>query len=174
MRRRRVGLLSRMRVDREPVCLFRKRAARTSRFMTGAAIAGAVGGIVAAALTLIGVVLSARWRIAEENIIKERAKWREAVRKIVVEAAIVSTPERATELWASLALRMNPNNDPDKDDRELVDLVGSLADEANRTPIVRARIVSLAAHILKHDWERAKWEAHGLPWTDEPMQERLP
>lgn len=163
-----------MRVDRELVCPFHTHAARVIRIMTGAAFAGAVGGVVAAALTLIGVVLSARWRIAEENIIKERAKWREAVRTIVVEATIVSTAERATELWASLALRMNPNNDPDKDDRELVDLVGSLTDESNRTPVVRARIVALAAHILKHDWERAKWEAHGLPWTDEPMQERLP
>jgi hypothetical protein len=140
----------------------------------GPAIAGAIGGVVAAALTLAGVVISARWRIAEENIIKERARWREAIREIVIESMNVSTAERARELWASLALRTNPNDDPDKDDRELVALVGSLADEANRNPVVRSRILALAANVLKHDWERAKWEAHGLPWSEEPTQTRLP
>ena len=128
---------------------------------------------MAAALTLIGVILSARWRIAEENITKERAKWRDDVRLLVQNAMNVESPECARELWAALALRMNPRLDPDKDDRELVDLVRSLADPANRTDEVRARVLALAANILKHDWERAKWEAHGRWWEEEPRQERL-
>ncbi|RYG55549.1 MAG: hypothetical protein EON56_05480 [Alphaproteobacteria bacterium] len=119
-------------------------------------------------------MVSARWRIAEANIIQERAKWREAIRAIVIEAVNVKSTERAGELWASLALRLNPNDDPDKDDRELVELVASLADEANWLPAVRARIVALAANVLKHDWERAKWEARIMLWAEEPIQRRLP
>ncbi|BCA63113.1 hypothetical protein HMP09_2347 [Sphingomonas sp. HMP9] len=140
-----------------------------------AAIAGAAGGILAALITLAGVILSARWRLADENIIKERAKWREAVRSIVAEAVSIDADTkdgtaRARRLWGEIALRMNPEPAGGKGDRELVKAIASLIDTSNRNDEVRGRILGLAAPILKHDWERAKWEASGRFWEDEPEQ----
>lgn len=134
-------------------------------------VAGALGGIVAAIITLVGVLTTSRWRIAEENIIKQRAEWRDAVRSIIAQAVRNEDPVEARKLWAELALRMNPTEDHTKDDRELVRLVRSLESAGERNDAVRGRIVDLAAHILKHDWTRAKWEARGWFWEDEPEQD---
>lgn len=133
-------------------------------------LAGAFGGIVAAAIALFGVLTTSRWRIAEENIIKQRAEWRDAVRSIVAQAVANEDPVEARRLWAEIALRMNPVEDHGRDDRELVRLVRSLEHASERNGAVRGRIVDLAAHILKHDWTRAKWEARGWFWEDEPEQ----
>lgn len=136
-------------------------------------VAGALGGVAAAIITLVGVLTTSRWRIAEENIIKQRAEWRDAVRSIVAQAVCNDEPAVARKLWAELALRMNPAEDAAKDDRELVRLVRSLEHASERNDMVRGRIVDLAAHILKHDWTRAKWEAQGWFWEDEPEQDLL-
>jgi hypothetical protein len=138
-----------------------------------ALIAGVLGGVIAALITLFGVLTTSRWRIAEENIIQQRAEWRDAVRSIVGQAVSNEDSGQARRLWAELALRMNPDDDPEKDDRELVRLVRSLERGSERNDAVRGRIVDLAAHILKHDWTRAKWEANGWLWEDEPEQKRL-
>lgn len=135
-------------------------------------IGGALGGVFAAMITFVGVLTTSRWRIAEENIIKQRAEWRDAVRSLISQAMVVDDALEARKIWAELALRMNPKNDAEKDDRELVALVGSLEDRQNQTHAIRSRIVDLAAHILKHDWTRAKWEARGWLWDEEPKQTR--
>ena len=134
--------------------------------------AGLLGGGLAALITLAGVLITNRRRSAEVNVIKQREKWRDAVRSLIAQTVNVHTPEQARQLWAELALRMNPGNDPDKDDAELVALVKGLEEANARTPETRARIVHLAARILKHDWTRAKWEAQGWFWEEEPEQTR--
>jgi hypothetical protein len=58
--------------------------------VAGTVLAGAIGGILAAFVTVIGLVFTTRWKIAEENIIKERAKWRDAVRSLI-EQGVVET-----------------------------------------------------------------------------------
>lgn len=133
-------------------------------------LAGAIGGLLAAFVTITGLMLTTRWKIAEENIIKERAKWRDAVRSLIEQAVIETDASKLRVIATGLALRMNPTEDSAKDDRELVALVFSLEARANRTDEVRARIVALAAHILKHDWSRAKWEADLWFWQKEPLQ----
>jgi len=145
--------------------------------MTPVALAAGFAAVIASALTLLGVLLVARWRLAEENIIKERAKWRDAVRSIVSEAVALDAENEkskttALRLWGEIAVRMNPEEDGDKDDRALVQAIASLVDPANRTDGSRRLILDLAATILKHDWERAKWEARGRPWEAEPEQTR--
>jgi hypothetical protein len=135
--------------------------------------AGLLGGAVAAAITLLGVLATNRARLAEDNVIKQRAHWREAVRTLIAEAINVVDEKEARRIWAQLALRMNPD-DPTKDDIELVSLVRDLQDPAARTSERRDRIVLLAARILKHDWTRAKWEAQGWFWEDEPEQTPTP
>lgn len=141
--------------------------------MSGELLAALVGGVVASLLTLVGVLTTNRWRMAEENVIKQRAEWRAAVRSLIAQAVNLDDEADARRIWAELALRMNPRVDGGKDDRELVRLVRSLVDPAKRTDAVRGQIVDLAAHILKHDWTRAKWEAQGWFWEDEPEQDRL-
>lgn len=107
-------------------------------------------------------------------MIKQRAEWRSAVRSLIAEAVNVDNEKDARRIWAEIALRMNPDNDPNKDDTELVALVRDLNREENRTDERREQIVDLAAHILKHDWTRAKWEAQGWFWEEEPEQTRSP
>lgn len=140
--------------------------------MSETLVAGLLGGGLAALITLAGALITSRWRSAEENVIKQREKWRDAVRSLIAEAVNVDTPKDARRIWAALALRMNPEDDLDKDDAELVALVKGLEEEAGRTPERYARIVHLAARILKHDWTRAKWEAQGWFWESEPEQTR--
>lgn len=142
--------------------------------MSETLLAGLLGGGLAALITLAGVLLTSRWRSAEENVIKQRAGWRDAVRSLVAQAVNVESEADARRVWAELALRMNPDDDADKDDAELVSLVRALENSDGRTPERRARIVHLAARILKHDWTRAKWEAQGWFWEDEPQQTRSP
>lgn len=137
-------------------------------------LGGAVGGLLAALVALAGSVITARWRIAEENITKERAKWRDAVRHLIENAVTTADDVELERVWAALALRMNPNPSDGRDDRELVALVRSLRHVRYDARSQRKdRIVALAAHILKHDWERAKWEAdHHWFWQDAPKQTR--
>ena len=142
--------------------------------IAGTVLAGAVGGTLAALITLAGSALTARWRIAEENVTKERAKWRNAVRTLI-ETAVTSESELDLEkAWVALALRMNPEPSEFRDDRELVALVRALRDlPGSARAVAKDRIVALAAHILKHDWERAKWEAdHRWFWGEVPQQTR--
>ena len=140
--------------------------------MSDTLIAGLLGGALAATITLLGVLLTNRSRLAEDNIIKQRAEWPNAVRSLIAQAVNVESDNEARRIWAELALRMNPAEDPSKDDTELIVLVRGLEFEAGRTSEARERIVRLAAHILKHDWTRAKWEAQGWFWEDEPEQTR--
>ncbi|WP_242096729.1 hypothetical protein [Sphingomonas sp. CROZ-RG-20F-R02-07] len=142
--------------------------------MTATLLAGLLGGVIAAGITLAGVLITNRWRLAEENVIKQRAEWRGAVRLLISEAVNIENEKDARRIWAEIALRMNPDEDPKKDDAELVALVRDLSREENRTDDRRERIVNLAAHILKHDWTRAKWEAQGWFWEEEPEQTRCP
>jgi len=132
-------------------------------------VTGLTGGLVASLLTLWGVLLTARWRITEENIIKERAKWRDAVRLLIEQSMIKNDRTELRRIAAGLALRMNPKT---HDDRELVALVYSLQHRANRKDETYQKIVALSAHILKHDWTRAKWEARPRLWWKAPHQTR--
>lgn len=138
--------------------------------VAGTVLAGAIGGLLAAFVTVIGLILTTRWKIAEENIIKERARWRDAVRSLIEQAVVENNSLKLRGIATGLALRMNPAEDSTKDDRELVALVYSFEDRENRTEAARARIVALAAHILKHDWSRAKWEADLWFTQREPVQ----
>lgn len=138
--------------------------------VAGTVLAGAIGGLLAAFVTVTGVIFTTRWKIAEENIIKERAKWRDAVRSLIEQAVVETDASKLRAIATGLALRMNPTEDSNKDDRELVALVYSMEAPDNRTEEVRGRVVALAAHILKHDWSRAKWEAELWFTQKEPVQ----
>jgi hypothetical protein len=98
-----------------------------------------------------------------ENITKERADWRDEIRKKALEthqAAEVGNTRRLSELALEFALVLNPL---DKEDRPIVALIHQL-------PYAEGKEKSLTefgeriALLLKHDWQRAKAEAGSVPW----------
>lgn len=113
--------------------------------LTSAVIAAIVSGLVA--------LLTSERRIAAENVIQERMKWREKIRELAVEghqALVEADAAKLTELRARFSLRLNPHDPKDQQ------ILGLLApDNAGRTEEFTQRI----ALLLKHDWERAKYEA---------------
>lgn len=94
-----------------------------------------------------------------ENITRERAKWRDKVRDKALDVhKATNTGNEAwlSELHLEFSLILNPLDD---EDRTILDLIRQLKngpDELHLTEF--ADRVSL---LLKHDWDRAKWEARG-------------
>jgi hypothetical protein len=134
-----------------------------SDLISSAVIAAIVSGIVA--------FLTAERRLASENVIQERAKWREDIRDLAdqIYRTIVSgavDADQFGELRAKLALRLNPH---DQDDQGILALIvpgdSTRADEFNQR----------VALLLKHDWERARREANLwlLMFTVEPKRLRF-
>ena len=73
--------------------------------LTSAVIAAIVSGLVA--------LLTSERRIAAENVIQERMKWRDKVRELPSEvrsAFIGHDTARLTELRAQFSLRLNPHD----------------------------------------------------------------
>lgn len=115
-------------------------------------------GLLLLAAVVSGFVsfLTSERRLASENIIQERTKWRERVRCLAEESysAILrgeSDTNNFRELRAKLALRLNPH---DASDQEILALVAQ--GDAVRADEFNQRI----ALLLKHDWERARREGN--------------
>jgi hypothetical protein len=104
-------------------------------------------------------LLSSERRIAAENVIQERMKWRDKVRELTSEVRKASVePDRAklAELRAQFSLHLNPH---DRRDQQILALVAP--DNASRVEELTQRV----ALLLKHDWERAKYEASLYRWV---------
>ena len=122
--------------------------------------------IVAAAASLVGVAIGAAvslrtntQNIKVENITKERAKWRENVREKalgVYKAAVAKDLSALDEHHLVFALILNP---VDTEDRSILSLIRQLKSTANEHRL--AELADRVALLLKHDWQRAKWEAEG-------------
>ncbi len=133
-------------------------AAEGSTTIITALIAGAaalVGAIIGAAASLRNNTRNIRI----DNITKERAKWRDRVREIALAVhkdAVKLDPVALEEHHLEFSLILNPT---DSEDYAILRLIRHLKSEANE-----GRLTELAdriALLLKHDWERAKWEAKG-------------
>jgi hypothetical protein len=127
-------------------------------FLTSAVIAAFVSGLV--------TVLTTERRIAAENVIQERTKWREKIRELSEEyQKLVSIEEdrgrKRRELRETFSLRVNPH---DPEDQALLRLICE-------NPIeVSEEFANRVALLLKHDWERGKYEATFLQrcWREPP------
>jgi hypothetical protein len=94
-----------------------------------------------------------------ENITKERAKWRDKVRDRslnVHKATNTGNEAWLSELHLEFSLILNPLDDEDRTILNLIRQLKGGPDEVHLTEF--ADRVSL---LLKHDWDRAKWEAKG-------------
>lgn len=100
-------------------------------------------------------------KIHVENVTQERAKWRNAMRELaeaIIKSARAGDPKEIGLKCAQLALNVNPF---DPEDKALVEAAGNLAAPSDLDASVR-EFTDRMALLLKHDWERAKREAH--PW----------
>lgn len=100
-------------------------------------------------------------KIEIENVTQERAKWREEIRRLSAEVSEVMLSgkdenNQLANLRSKFMLRLNPI---DKLDTEIIQLIkiGDKNLEENEHEFT----IKVAA-LLKHDWERAKFEAK--PW----------
>ena len=101
--------------------------------------------------------------IKTENITKERAKWREQVRASVDEisqAVGKGDIRRIGHARHRLQLRLNPG---DEQDQQIMLALTKLAKcPSSGRIIVLEEVVARSALLLKHDWERAKYEAKAM------------
>lgn len=124
--------------------------------ITVAVVAGAaslIGALIGAAVSLR---TSAR-NIKIDNITKERAKWRDRVRKKslrVHEEAVNRDAPALNELHLQFTLILNPC---DEKDRAILASIRQLRDTPDEPHLTEFAV--RVALLLKHDWERAKWEA---------------
>ena len=116
-----------------------------------------VAGLVAA---LVSLRTNER-NIQVSNVTQERAKWRDAIRKLadeILKAASNKDEAKLQLLCAQLSLNLNPF---DLEDKGIVDTATKLA--ATDTPERKIfEFIDRVALLLKHDWDRAKYEAS--PW----------
>lgn len=99
-----------------------------------------------------------------EQITKERAKWRDSMRELTADVAIAwesrhtaPTPAGVSALRAKLAASINPKND--KHDEQILQHFDDLFSGKSSDLNLFTRRIAL---LLKHDWERVKWECEPL------------
>lgn len=116
--------------------------------------------VVAALISAFVAIRNNQLKISIKNITRERAKWRNAVRKKALEvhnAIINKDKETLQKLRVEFFLILNPLDNEDNLIIESIKIPESKIDEE-----LKAQSDEFAKHIallLKHDWERAKLEA---------------
>jgi hypothetical protein len=123
-----------------------------------------VAAFVSGVISLIGLSLSAfvalrtnDRQIQIENITKERAKWRDKIRKMSIQAHQAwasGNTEKIKEIRLNFTLNLNPFHGEDAAILESIDKLSGKKDDLEIEEF--SDRVSL---LLKHDWERAKFEA---------------
>lgn len=94
-----------------------------------------------------------------ENITKERAKWRDNVRQKALNVHKAAGSQNAVwlqELYLEFSLILNPT---DVEDRAILTTIRQL--ESNPSESILTEFAERISLLLKHDWDRAKWEAKG-------------
>ena len=101
--------------------------------------------------------------IQMDNITKERAKWRDKIRTKALEVCQAArTPdeiERLHGLHMDFSVNLNPL---DPEDRGILDVIRRLQDGAASVSTLD-EFGDRVALLLKHDWDRAKYEVKSKP-----------
>lgn len=122
-------------------------------FLSSSVVGGLVAGFVA--------LRSSERKIQIENVTQERAKWREKIRLKSLEvhqAAVAGNSEKLSELHLEFSHNLNPFHQQDNDILAVITALKNLDTLDINLPEFTDRV----ALLLKHDWERAKYEAK--PW----------
>ncbi|WP_298281624.1 hypothetical protein [Acidocella sp.] len=116
--------------------------------------------IVALITSFVTIRINDR-QIQIDNITKERAKWRDKIRAMLVEthkAWETADIQKIKELKSTFAVYLNPF---DTEDEGILTALEKLINDREDPAILEFYIrISL---LLKHDWERAKFESK--PWA---------
>ena len=118
--------------------------------------------VVTVATTALLTWHLAQRRIAIENVTQERAKWRADIRRTALDAhdaMVDGEADKVERVSNELRALLNPH---DIEDRKLLACL-AVACACDRKKI-RDEFALRVALLLKHDWERAKWEASSLRW----------
>ena len=124
-----------------------------STILTSAVVAALIAGLVS--------LRGSERKIQIENITQERAKWREKIRSnalLVHQAASLGEKAKLSELHLSFQLLLNPFDKEDEAILAAITALSSTKDVDPRLPEFAGRV----SYLLKHDWDRAKYEAK--PW----------
>lgn len=108
--------------------------------------------VVAAFISAWVARVNSERNIYIDNITKERAKWRESIRRISSEYPGADKKDQL-KLQIELASRLNPY---DPEDIQLLESLRNVTAEDAQELTIRTSL------LLKHDWERAKNEAKPL------------
>jgi hypothetical protein len=123
---------------------------------------GAAGAVIGALLSAIALMHQTQSQIAAQHVVGERAKWREKIRDAAAKALADKSPASFDEFWLTLKLNTNPFSNED------IDLVEKAAALRNGNATVEDwdEMSDRLARLLKHDWERAKFETrwYRLMW----------
>lgn len=126
---------------------------------------GVTGGVIGSIINGIVNIYSGNRKIQIENITQERAKWRDKIRELSIEvykAAIEGKYQEIDKLQIEFAVRLNPYDD---EDIGILKAIYELKDKQNQEKDLFKKLEEFSdcvALLLKHDWERAKYEAK--PW----------
>lgn len=122
-------------------------------FLSSSVVGGLVAGFVA--------LRSSERKIQIENVTQERAKWRDKIRiksAEVHQAAVADDPAKLAELHLVFSLNLNPFH---KEDKDILAVIATLKNR-DTLDVKLSEFTDRVALLLKHDWERAKYEAK--PW----------
>jgi hypothetical protein len=123
------------------------------------ALAIASSSVIAAIVAgLVSLRTNAR-NIKVANVTGERTKWRDKVRDRALEVhKAISEGKDLAELHSQLALILNPI---DHEDREILRLIEKSPALESREATVK-EFTQRVSLLIKHDWERAKWESSSV------------
>jgi hypothetical protein len=114
--------------------------------------AGIVAGIVSLRTNARNIKIA--------NVTRERAKWRDKVRCYAAEIhkAISGDEDELSILHSRVSLILNPL---DVEDIAILRLIERPPTKESREAVLR-ELTDRISLLLKHDWERAKWESSSI------------
>jgi hypothetical protein len=120
--------------------------------------------ILGAAATGAAISAFATMRVASrnihvDNVTKERTKWREHVRELSDKLAMATRNGELREvqrLRCRFQLRLNPQDEADRSIISSIDRI--VTAPATHRLVALEEVTARVALLLKHDWERAKYE----------------
>lgn len=113
--------------------------------------------VISAVVAAFVATWNADRKISIENITKERAKWREDIRKktaAVHDAIIEKNDKDLQRLKVEFSVMLNPSDPEDNAILQSIKVAND-GEELKQSEEFSRRI----ALLLKHDWERAKFES---------------
>ncbi len=120
---------------------------------------GSLIGITSVLIPAVVAYLVAKMSNYSKDIIGERTRWREEIRSLTVDAVtfIVERRTNSTEyrkIITNFRVRLNPDS---YDDCEIFAILNEGI--YNPSDILASKFQATASRLLKHDWERAKYES---------------